>query len=473
MKPRALALDALRGYAIITMILSGQMVLTHLPNWMAHAQVPPNMGFDPSIYGITWVDLVFPFFLFAMGAAFPFSIGRQIQQGTSKLRLSLLAGWRGIQLVYFAIFFQHMKPFVISAQGSWQSAVISLFAFALLFFMFADLKNLFFTKTEFSIWIRNGVKCIAFALGFVLMYSLQYTGKKTPDFDVQFSDIIIIVLANMAVFGACAYIFTYNKPLARIALLPFVMALFLSSTNEGWVNHLFSYSPLPWAYKFYYLKYLFIVIPGSLAGEYLYTWLASASVPSTAKPSSAQAASLAVLALALIVSNITFLYTRNLFINVILSLCLLLAMYKILHVAKGSYADFWFNLFRAGSYLLLLGLSFEAFEGGIRKDPSTYSYYFVSSGLAFLALLFLSVVCDYFACNRSTRFMIMSGQNPMIAYVATALVIMPVFALTHSNEWLVVFQHGAWMGFLQGVLITSLAVLITLFFTKIKWFWRT
>ena len=74
---RASSLDALRGYAILTMVLSGSVAWGVLPGWMYHAQVGPrsNFVFDGSIYGITWVDLVFPFFLFAMGAAFPFSIG--------------------------------------------------------------------------------------------------------------------------------------------------------------------------------------------------------------------------------------------------------------------------------------------------------------------------------------------------------------------------------------------------------------
>ena len=73
---RASSLDALRGYAILTMVLSGSVAWGVLPGWMYHAQVGPrsNFVFDGSIYGITWVDLVFPFFLFAMGTAFPFSI---------------------------------------------------------------------------------------------------------------------------------------------------------------------------------------------------------------------------------------------------------------------------------------------------------------------------------------------------------------------------------------------------------------
>ncbi|MCS3313500.1 hypothetical protein NXX38_17010 [Bacteroides sp. BFG-637] len=48
------------------------------------------------------------------------------------------------------------------------------------------------------------------------------------------------------------------------------------------------------------------------------------------------------------------------------------------------------------------------------------------AGLAFLALLFLSIICDYFWCVKSTRFLVMSGQNPMIAYEVGDLLIMPL-----------------------------------------------
>ena len=43
MKPlRAYSLDALRGYAILTMVLSGQIASGVLPAWMYHAQVGPR-----------------------------------------------------------------------------------------------------------------------------------------------------------------------------------------------------------------------------------------------------------------------------------------------------------------------------------------------------------------------------------------------------------------------------------------------
>ena len=100
---RASSLDALRGYAILTMVLSGSIAWGVLPGWMYHAQVGPrsNFVFDGSIYGITWVDLVFPFFLFAMGAAFPFSIGNKYRKGTSRWRMIYDSILRGFRLTFF------------------------------------------------------------------------------------------------------------------------------------------------------------------------------------------------------------------------------------------------------------------------------------------------------------------------------------------------------------------------------------
>mgnify|MGYP003231753847 CR=1 FL=1 len=53
MTKRAYALDALRGYAIITMVLSATVAWNSLPGWMYHAQTPPpDRAFDASLSGI-------------------------------------------------------------------------------------------------------------------------------------------------------------------------------------------------------------------------------------------------------------------------------------------------------------------------------------------------------------------------------------------------------------------------------------
>jgi predicted acyltransferase len=160
-------------------------------------------------------------------------------------------------------------------------------------------------------------------------------------------------------------------------------------------------------------------------------------------------------------------------VNLLVSSGLLIAGFFLLRSCRSDDSGLWKKCFTAGAYLLILGLFFEAYEGGIRKDSSTYSYYFVTSGLAFMALIFFSVVCDYFRCRRSTSFLVMAGQNPMIAYVGSSMVVLPVLNIINAAPMLDMMSSNPWLGFLRGIIVTALVTLMTMFFTKIKWFWRT
>ncbi|MDD6508828.1 MAG: DUF5009 domain-containing protein, partial [Bacteroidales bacterium] len=104
-KGRVYSIDALRGLAIIGMVLCSAIGFNSgLPAWMFHAQTPPpTYEFNPSIAGLTWVDLVFPFFIFSMGAAFPFAMRRRLDSGMRpwKMMLQLLRRW--LTLTAFAI----------------------------------------------------------------------------------------------------------------------------------------------------------------------------------------------------------------------------------------------------------------------------------------------------------------------------------------------------------------------------------
>ncbi|KAF2514774.1 DUF5009 domain-containing protein [Flavobacterium zhairuonense] len=471
MKTRALSIDALRGFAIIAMILSGQMILTYLPAWMAHAQVPPNSSFNPNIYGITWVDLVFPFFLFSMGAAFPFSLGSKLENGANKWTLSRDSFFRGLQLVFFAIFFEHMRPFVIGNPVDVISCLISLGSFVLMFFMFST-DTLPFIKASKNQKLNSSIiKLAAFAIGFALLLATNFQGKENQDFDLYYSDIILIVLANMAFLASVIYIFTFKKPTRRLLVLPFIMAVFLASTNDGWVKQLYNFTPFAWAYKFYYLKYFFIVIPGTLAGEYIKEW--TVAQLNEVRENDNKAIVAGLISISIIISNVYFLFVRELEVNLVVTLGLLILNYFILKSNTSEFGVFWKKLFSAGAYCLVLGLFLEAYEGGIRKDTSTYSYYFVTSGLAFFAILFFSVICDYFKCIRATKFLVLTGQNPMIAYVSTSMVVMPILTILTVTNYFDTFNENAFTGFLRGFILTVLAVLITTFFSRKKIFWRT
>lgn len=465
---RAIALDAFRGYAIVTMILSGTIASGVLPAWMYHAQVGPRSGnvFDPTIYGITWVDLVFPFFLFAMGAAFPFSIGNKIDKGENTLQVIWECLLRGMRLTFFAIFIQHMYPWVTSSPQDATAWMLSVGAFLLMFPMFMRIPLKMFS------WLRILIELLAYGVAIVLLLNVSYAGDR--QFSLSYSNIIILVLANMAIFGSLSYLFTRNNKWWRIGILPFVMAIFLgSATDNSWQKEVMNFSPLPWMYQFYYLKYLFIVIPGTIAGEYLKEWISQRSEFDRTYSLKHRHTPFAFLvSVAIVVMNLYGLYTRSLVFNLFVTIVLLAALWYLLKMS-GNDAVCWRRLFIAGAYLLMLGLFFESYEGGIRKDYSTYSYYFVTSGLAFITILAFTVICDVYHCEKLIKPLEMAGKNPMIAYVAPNLVVMPLINLLGLSGYLALLDGNAWLGFLRGVVVTSLSVMLAMLFTKLKWFWRT
>lgn len=465
---RAISLDVFRGYAIVTMILSGTIASGVLPGWMYHAQVGPrsNHTFDPTILGITWVDLVFPFFLFAMGAAFPFSIGGKIEKGESTWRIMWECLLRGMRLTFFAIFIQHMYPWVTSSPQDATAWLLSIGVFLLMFPMFMKI------PLKIPSWMRVLIELLSYGVAIYLLLSVSYAGDRK--FSLSFSNIIILVLANMALFGSFSYLFTQHNKWWLIGILPFVMAIFLGSSTDGsWQKEFMDFSPLPWMYRFYYLKYLFIVIPGTIAGEYLKEWM-SVRTEQDRMQSLENRRTLWVLLISvlIVVVNLYGLYTRSLVLNLFLTIGLLVLLERLLRM-PGNDASCWHKLFMAGAYLLMLGLFFEAYEGGIRKDHSTYSYYFVTSGLAFMALLAFIVICDVYRCEKLMKPLEMAGKNPMIAYVTPNLVVMPLINLLGLSGYLGMLNGNAWLGLLRGVVVTGLSVMIAMFFTKLKWFWRT
>ena len=106
MNKRIITIDILRGITIFAMILCANIgYYSELPAWMFHCQTPPpTYAFNPDVPGITWVDLVFPFFLFTMGAAFPLAMRKRLENGVSKWSVagSLFKRWLTLTNLYSA-----------------------------------------------------------------------------------------------------------------------------------------------------------------------------------------------------------------------------------------------------------------------------------------------------------------------------------------------------------------------------------
>lgn len=575
-KPRAHALDALRGYAIITMVLSAMEAFSVLPRWMYHAQVPPpDHVFDPTIYGITWVDIIFPFFLFSMGAAIPLSLGRQHAKGESIMKLTWKTVQRWVKLTFFAIFIIHAFPFMLGYEQEWMRYAMPIFFFILLCLMF--MPNPF----GLSPYKARAITWSAYlvAVGFMLLQ--PYAGG--APFRITDSDCIMLILANVSLTGSIIYLLTIGHPLRRLALLPFLVALFMAAhTANSWPAQLIHTSWLPWLYLPAYQEYLLIIIPGTVAGEWIAQWLEKMKTNDTSKglvdnyqkkseavldngnplnggreavlengnkvkndekavlekgnplkggreavlenvnkvkndekvvlenenkvrtrseemkdKENALALPVALLSLALIVVNVVLLFGRHLVANLVATMVLTALTAWLLRsrreagttgveAAKQEISNqksssapasptlhFWQRLSSAGAYLLLLGLCLESYEGGIRKDDVTLSYLFVTCGLAFYALLLLTVVCDHWHVHWLCAPLEMVGKNPMVAYVSASMVIIPVLILTQLYPYIDALSSEPLTGFLKGVLLTALCMALTAWFTHKRWFWKT
>ncbi len=466
---RADALDAFRGLAILGMILSGSIPFNDmLPGWMYHAQVPPpHHVFNPDLPGITWVDLVFPFFLFALGAAIPLALSKKLERGMPLWKACAQALLRGVILLFFAIYIQHIKPFSILSNPDTKTWLLSLTGYVLLFPMLLRL------PATIRSYFKIAVKAAGFIGAGVLLLSLSYNGKS---FSLNRSDIIIIVLANVAFFGTLVWLFTRNNIVLRIGLMGFLIALRLSHAVPGsWTQWLWDATPAVWAYKLYYLQYLFIVIPGTIAGDSILRWMKSSNDDAVDLPADYKLRlSIAALLLFIFIPlNLAGLYVRAVTTTVIADILLCLVGYQLFRVAHTSADRLYKALFNWGTYWLLLGLCFEAFEGGIKKDHPTLSYYFVTAGLASFTYIFFSIIIDYFKQRKLFALLIHNGQNPMVAYISGSNFVMPILALTSLNVLLNKLVINAWLGFTKGFIFTLLVALVTAFCTKKKLFWRT
>lgn len=468
---RALALDALRGFAILTMILSGQIPFhtNTLPAWMYHAQVPPpEHKWIPTLPGITWVDLVFPFFLFAMGAAFPLALSRRLDEGVTKWKISLSILERGFLLGFFALYVQAIRPYVISKSPTTETFLIALLAFFLCFPIYTRLPK------DWNLWIKIAIRVIGWVSAFLLLFNLKY-----PDgsgFSLYRSDIIIVVLTNMAVFGSFVWLFTRSNLLVRLGLLGILIAIRLSNMpiqTEGWVSQIWNYSPIPWMYRLYYLQYLFIVIPGMIAGEILLKWMKTKDESNNKGWSNLQYIFIAFLMSFFVFELLVGLYNRWLIETTILTFVLLLVTYYLLKNPITSTEKLYRELFYWAIYWLVLGLFFEPYEGGIKKDKATLSYYFITSGLAICTIIFFSIIIDVFKKKKWVQLLIDNGQNPMIAYAGVNNFIIPILSLTGLMKLLNMMAVTPWLGFLKGLIITFLLALFVSLCTRLKIFWRT
>lgn len=91
-------------------------------------------------------------------------------------------------------------------------------------------------------WAHTSIKVGAYMVAAIMLATTSYADGKT--FSLFSSNIIILLLANMAIFGSILYIFTMNNRWIRLGILILLMAMILGSTVDGsWTQSVFNYTP--------------------------------------------------------------------------------------------------------------------------------------------------------------------------------------------------------------------------------------
>ncbi len=422
---------------------------TELPGWMYHGQEPPPahklvMGHA----GITWVDLVFPFFLFSLGMAIPLAGRRRIERGQTPWQVVLCGVWRSIALVGFAFFVQHLAPYSMSDNPTDGMFLIGLVGFGLALPIFSRLPS------NWSRLVRWGTRIVGCVLALALIQSIRYPQGLGWSWDR--SDGIILILATVFLIANAAWVYTRNNPAARWWIVAVVLAASLGADAPGSpIKSVWDWNGLHWVFQPAFLLYLTIALPGTIVGDRIATQ--GVALPSAPKIS----LGLASACLGMIPAMAVAYYARlspwlpELGLGATI-LCLNLRFHDRTQT----------QILSMGLALLTVGNVLEPFQGGIKKVPETLSYLLATTGLAILVLVGFIQLLNARPNLSGINFLAGAGQNPLLAYLAMTNLAEPIWELT-AGKWIGGFDLLPWPELGLAIIQTMfLGVLVILFSRK-------
>jgi predicted acyltransferase len=506
MTNRATSIDLLRGFALVMMIFSGMIPFGDaLPNWMYHAQVPPPLHeFNPNLAGLTWVDLVFPFFLFSMGAAVPFALPIKLaNQGLSKTLGELLR--RSIRLLLFAIIGWNFHPSRLPMLG-WWAQIAGILTYLGLFLAFFTFPNK--TKQQ-RLWTTIGSAIVLIGVTAWLISSEKQINPTT-------NDAIIRVLANVYFIGSIVWILTNGVWFLRLTVFLFFMAFYLGALEkESWVGKLWFVHDMYNLVSPMLLKYLMIFLPGTIVGDMLVTKFVKPkpetdeeteedgdvkiadffNIPEeidetpSVSDTYLRSAGIVYTLIAGVATVATLWATLNREMPTGLGITLGLGLVGFVsifflgstltdeEILSKPFSEEQFlklQLIMFGFVMLITGYFLDPFQGGVKKDHATLSYFFITSGLATLWVIAFHHYAPTLLISKVLKPIELVGQNALMAYLMAGFLIVPLMNLTHFSDLFIASSPDkvALFGVIKAVLITASVVGLTAFLSSRKVFWK-
>lgn len=424
-RERFRSLDVLRGATIFAMTLCAAIGWhSDLPAWMFHCQVPPpDYAFHPEVRGITWVDMVFPFFLFTMGAVLPFSLGRKRERGVPEGSILQGLAKRWLVLAGFSLVLGHAELVDGLGLGGWAEAGVDLALWGCLFLALVR------GCRKWLSWLGWG------GCALILLALHRWGGM---DLDFRHKDIIIWLLAHASLLAGLVWLLTAGKPRIRALVWLLVVAMKL----------------LGWSFP----QYLIVVLTGTFVGDWLQR-------PFPGNPE--RTGLRALLALLAVGVQLWGLYTRHVTADGLITLALAAGFLWADPRDRSTLS----RIGMLGFALLLAGIAFDPVDGGIAKDDCNLSYLLVTGGQACLALYGLLAAELRMPLSRNLE---MTGQNPMVAYTACWFVVYPLLQACGVMDWYGRLAAGnPALGILQGVVLTLATMALTCLCTRWKLFWKS
>ena len=411
---RYLSLDLLRGLSIFGMVFSAIVPYGVLPAWMYHIQnPPPTHFFDKSISGISWVDLVFPLFIFCMGVAIPLSGRKKVEAAAgASITTSYVKGT--LERFFMLWLFSYLYVFLnfSTVQGLWPQ-FFTILGFLLLFPIYyiydrqvSPKKKLYFKST-----------------GFIAIVLLIAFGHFAFDevISIYRSGIILFLLAFLYLFGALIWYFTRDSLSKRIFVFVAILFFMILTIPFEIQEKLYAIKEIRWFFNMEYIYFLLILLPATYIGDLLYDQLK--------------------LSCELFSVGFKKIFKKEVLLALILGL--------------------------AGIVAFLI-------EGSIRKAPCTVSYCLITPAIAISLLILADFVVHMFRGSYFVRMFAGAGSNPLMSYVAFGNFVMPFFKLTGIIYiYEAAYPPGyPWIGVARAFVVVLLTMALVAKLSEKKIYWR-
>ncbi|MGZ8553512.1 MAG: DUF5009 domain-containing protein [Chitinophagaceae bacterium] len=160
---RIRSIDAFRGITILVMIFVNDVAgVSGIPAWMKHMPADAD--------AMTFVDIVFPAFLFIVGMSLPFAINNRLAKGDSSWKLQGHILWRTLGLLVLGVF-------MVNAEAGYNEKAMgmSIAVWSLLFYLCAILVwNVYRFKNKTWAYLLQ----VTGAIGLVLLAWIYRAGEE-------------------------------------------------------------------------------------------------------------------------------------------------------------------------------------------------------------------------------------------------------------------------------------------------------